>query len=309
MKGQWQFSTALLRFVSDKHYIGTERNFAIDAYRGPVNTRNQFNFDLSYGLTSRWSLSLDVPLQFQTYDLHRVFPESGSTQPVPLNTGSNGLGDIVFRAGRWMFSTDQSRGNVYLSAGLQFPTGDSGATSLVYGRAIPVDISVQPGDKAWGFIPTVEAFRNFGRFTTYGVATYLINPRNTTGTPAFFPSLRNPATTTVNSSTDQFLVEFGASIPTPLRWVSPTVSYRISGVPVHDLFGPSDGFRRPATLEYFAPGVAITLLGRTINLTVPIVTYINVKPRYINGVNANTDSTVPGYMFSISYPIRFGGQE
>ena len=307
-KGQWEFRTSFFRFVSDKHYIGTERNLALDAYKGPVNIRNQFNFDLTYALTPRWNLSLDVPVQFQTYNLHRVLPSSGSSQPVPINTGANGLGDISVRGGYWLFSTEHSKGNVFVSMGLQFPTGDSGATSLVYGRAIPVDISVQPGNGAWGVIPTVQAFRNFGRISTYGVATYLIDPRNTTGTPAFFSALNNPSATTVNSSTDQYLAEFGASVRTPLRWISPTLAYRISGVPVQDLIGASDGFRRPATLGYIAPGVDVTLLGRTINLSVPIVTNINVKPHIVNGVNQNTDSTVPDFMFSVSYPLRFGGR-
>jgi hypothetical protein len=141
----------------------------------------------------------------------------------------------------------------------------------------------------------------------YGFATYLISPRNTTGTQAFFPALRNPDTTTLNSSTDQYLAVIGGSIPTPLHWLSITAAYRFSGVPVEDLFGPSDGFRRPADLQYAEPGVEVNLLGRTIDFSVPIVTYINVKPHIVNGVNQNTDSTVPDFMFSISYPLRFGG--
>jgi hypothetical protein len=78
-------------------------------------------------------------------------------------------------------------------------------------------------------------------------------------------------------------------------------------VSVQDLIGASDGFRRPANLQYIAPGMDVNLHGQTISLTVPIVTYINVKPHIVNGVNQNTDSTVPGYMFTISYPLRFGG--
>ncbi len=306
-KGEWEVTTSFLRFDSDKHYIGTQRNFALNAYKGPVNIRNQFNIDLTYALSARWNLSVDVPLQFQSYNLHRVFPASGSTQPVPINTGANGFGDITVRAGYWLLSTEHTKGNVFVSMGLQLPTGNTDATSLVYGRAIPVDISVQPGNGSWGINPTVQAFRSFRRFSVYGLATYLISPRDTTGTPAFFPSLSNPATTTVNSSTDQYLAEVGTAIPTPLRWVTPTIAYRVSGVPVRDLIGGSDGFRRPATLAYLAPGLDIHAFRQTISLSIPIVTYINVKPHIVNGVNQNTDATVPGFMFSVSYPLRFGG--
>ena len=98
-KGQWQLTTSFFHFYSDKHYVGTEPNTNINAYRGPVNVRSQFDFDLAYALTDRWTLSLDIPVQHQTYNLHREFPESGTTDPVPLNTGSNGIGDITARAG------------------------------------------------------------------------------------------------------------------------------------------------------------------------------------------------------------------
>lgn len=306
-KGEWKLTTSFLHFYSDKHYVGTEPNTRINAYRGPVNIRSQFDFNLAYAINDRWSVALDVPVQFQSYDLHRTIARSGSSQPVPVITGANGLGDITLRAGRWMFSTDHARGNLFVSLGLEMPTGNDQATSLVYGQQVPVDISVQPGSGAWGVVPTVQGFRVFHRFAIYGVATYLINPKNTTGTPAFFSALNNPTTTNVNSSTDQYMAEFGAEIRTPWQWISPVLSYRMSGVPVQDLFGPSDGFRRPANLQYFAPGFDFHLFGETISMTVPMVTHINVKPRIINGVNRNTDSTVPSFMFTISYPIRLGG--
>ena len=306
-QGQWQVTTSFFHFYSDKHYIGTEPNTAINAYKGPVNVRSQFNFDLTYAVTDRWSVSLDVPVQYQTYNLHRPFAASGETGPVPIDTGANGLGDMTLRGGYWLFSPRRSRGNVFVSLGVQMPTGKSDATSDVYGRQVPVDISVQPGDKAWGVVPAVQAFQTFRRFAIYGFATYLIDPRNTTGTQAFFSALSNPKTTMLDSSTDQYLAEVGGAIPTPLHWLSVTASYRFSGVPVRDLFGPSDGFRRPANLQYILPGLDVTFLGRTINFSVPIVTYIDVKPHIVNGVNQNTDSTVPSFMFSISYPLRFGG--
>lgn len=302
---QWELTTSFLRFVSDQHYIGTSPNLRLTPYAGPVNTRNQINFDLNYGLTSQWRLGLDVPLQFQTYNLHRKLP--GSTDIVPIHTGANGIGDITLRAGYWLFSTEQSRGNVSVSMGLEMPTGDSDATSNVQGTFIPVDISVQPGTGGWGIAPAVQAFRNFGPVTAYGVATYVMTPQDTSGVPSFFPSLFGRPNPAVNSIADQFLFEAGASIATPLHWISPTLGYRVAGVPVSDLIGDSNGFRRPATLNYIEPGVNIRLFGRVLNVSVPVVTYINIKPRIINGQNANTDSTVPDYMLRLTYSFRFGG--
>jgi len=300
----------MLHFLSDKHYIGTNRNRALTAFDGPINNRTQFNFDFSYGLSSRTDVTLDIPFQIQTYNLHkplnRIEPGATSSQPVPVNTGADGVGDLSLSVGHWMFSTEQSKGNVQVSLGVQFPTGDSSAVSTVYSRAVPVDISVQPGTGGWGIIPTVQAFRTFKYVSVYGVGTYLINPTNTTGTPAFFPTLFGHGGE-VNSSTDSFVTEFGASVPTPLHWISPTIAYRITGVPPLDLIGGSEGFRRPATLGYIEPGVIFNLHGHSVSLSVPIVTYINVRPHYVNGVNQNTDATIPGFMFTMSYSFRFGG--
>ena len=63
-KGEWEVTTSFLRYYSDKHYIGEARNFAIDAYKGPINIRNQFNFDVTYAFSPRWIISLDVPYNF-----------------------------------------------------------------------------------------------------------------------------------------------------------------------------------------------------------------------------------------------------
>src|SRR5262249_44372430 len=157
------------------------------------------------------------------------------------NTGAKGLGDISLRGGYWLLSTEHTKENVFLSMGLQIPTGNTGATSLVYGRAVPVDVSVQPGIGSWGFAPMVQAFRNFRRVSFYGLGTYLVSPRNTTNTKAFFSALSNPNTTQVNSSSDQYMTAFGATVPIWPRWVALNLGYRISGVPVRDLIGGSDG--------------------------------------------------------------------
>ena len=79
-KGEWEFRTSFLRFVSDKHYIGTERNLRLTTFDGPVNTRSQLNFDLTYGLSSRSSVTLDIPFQIQTYNLHKPENRGSDTE-------------------------------------------------------------------------------------------------------------------------------------------------------------------------------------------------------------------------------------
>ncbi len=309
-KGQWEFTATGLNWYSHKHYVGTHPNPSINPY-GPFNKRTQFDFRLFYGLTNRWELSLDVPVQFQSYD--GFWPVYGySTTRVPVKTGADGFGDIVVSASRWMFSTEQSKGNVSLSFGLSIPTGNTDATSEVYGRTIPVEWNVQPGGGSWGLVPTIRAFRNLRwGMTAYGAATYLITPRDTTGTPVFSPDLFYGQTSVVNSSADQYFAESGLSFPSPLRWISPTVAYVVSGVPRRDLIGGSDGFRRPATLEYVAPGFNLAIAGQVLTLGVPLLTYYNIKPPIQPNIFGNrvldvTDATIPGVMVSATYSFRFG---
>jgi hypothetical protein len=44
-----------------------------------------------------------------------------------------------------------------------------------------VDHSIQPGDGGVGITLDVAAFKGINRFTLFGTATYLVNPRNTNG--------------------------------------------------------------------------------------------------------------------------------
>ena len=255
-KGEWQVTTSYLRFYSDKHYIGEARNFAITPYAGPVNIRNQFNLDLTYALTTRWNISLDVPVQFQSYDLHRVVAASGSTQPVPVNTGANGIGDITLRGGYWLLSTEHARGNTSSRSALQMPTGNDAATSLVYGRAVPVDISVQPGSGGWLGCARRTGFPILPPGFDLRSGDLPHRPARHHRDSAFFSALNSPTTTNVNSSTDQYFAEFGAGLNLRPRWLSPGCRLpptRMSGVPVRDLIGASDGFRRPANLQISRP--------------------------------------------------------
>lgn len=298
-----------MHWYSDKHYVGTQPNFGINDI-GPFNTMNQFNVSASYGLTPRWELFVDLPILFHSYNLIR--PLAGvSRTPVPIQAGVNGIGDITIGAGYWLFplAGTPSRGNLQFSLGLQIPTGNDAATFSAYGRLIPAEWSVQPGDGSWGIGPTLRGFRPLGRgYSVFGVATYLITPRDTTGTPAFFPSLSNPHTTVVNSSADQFFAEVAVAAPSPWPWLTPTLGYIVSGVPREDLIGGSDGFRRPATLAYLAPGISLTIAGQSFSISLPMMAYENIKPP-VNPQNGRdlTDATVPGFMFSINHSFRFGG--
>lgn len=299
-RGQHQVALTYRRAVSDKHYQGKKPYPELDPF-GPINTQNLLNVDWSYGLSKRWSLGVNIPVVFHSFEVFRA--PAGSSQREWVGARARGIGDVTFRASAWLLpAREAAQGNIGLSLGLKTPTGDTGAKGVIFGREIPADISIQPGDGAWAPVLTLFGFRQFDVMTVYGSGAYMVNARNTTGVPGFFQTLGNPNNRFPNSSTDQFLYHFGAAFRTAKGWPTPLLAYRISGVPVHDAFGPSDGFRRPGTIGMVEPGVGFQIKGHAFTLTVPLLAYVNIKD---STTTARTeDATAPGVAFWLTWTRR-----
>ncbi|GIU76268.1 MAG: hypothetical protein KatS3mg004_3355 [Bryobacteraceae bacterium] len=299
-QGEHQLAVTYRRAVSDRHYQGKRPFPELDPF-GPINTQNLVNMDWSYGVSRRWTLGVNVPIVFNSFEVYRA--PAGSSQREWVGVRARGIGDVTFRTSVWLLPVRESaHGNLGLGFGLKVPTGDSGVKGRVFGREIPADISVQPGDGAWAPVLTLFGFHQFEAMTVYGSAAYMANPRNTTGVPGFFQTLGNPNNRFPNSSTDQFLYHFGASFRTARGWPTPMLAYRISGVPVHDAFGPSDGFRRPGTIGMVEPGVGFRIRSHALTLTVPLLAYVNIKD---SPTTARTeDATVPGVAFVLTWTRR-----
>ncbi len=301
--GDWLFSTVYQNFTSDRHYQGTDFVPALTS-RGPNNVQNALAVNVTYAATDRLYVSLEAPLLFTSYTLNRVPP--GATTAVKEGTHSSGLGDVSLRASYWLRSTYQPHWNVALSLGIQAPTGAADVQDTIYGRLVPEDVSVQPGAKAWAVPIGAQGFREFRRFAFFGSGAYLFNPRGTTGVPTFFGSLSNPNNKQLDSSTDQYLAQGGVVAKAwRKKWPLPSLSYRISGVPIHDVFGPSDGFRRPADVQFIEPGVSFQVGQQVVFFSLGILTYVNVKP---TPANPNvTDATIPKYVFNLAFSRRVNG--
>jgi hypothetical protein len=303
--GDWLFSTVYENFTSDRHYQGTKFIPALTS-RGPTNVQNALSVGATYAVTNRWAVSLEAPILVTSYTLNRVPP--GGTVPVEDATHSHGLGDITLRATRWMRRTYQAKWNIALSAGLQAPTGQADVMDTIYGRVVPEDVSVQPGSKAWAVPVGAQGFWEFSRFALFGSGIYLFNPRGTTGVPTFFGSLSNPNNQQLDSSTDQYLGQGGIVAKVwRKKWPLPSLSYRISGIPINDVFGPSEGFRRPADLQYIEPGFSFEIGPQVLFFSTSILTYVDVKP---TPANPNvTDATIPKYIFNLAFSRRVNNRE
>jgi hypothetical protein len=237
-------------------------------------------------------------------------------------TQARGLGDITFTVRRWMFDPEKhSRGNTWLGLGVKLPTGENNVVdtrrscpanapelcTLSNGTLVntvqTVDQSIQPGDGGFGVIVDLLTYYRFAhdRLGAYFTGTYLINAEGTSGVPTY----RGAEGEQIMSIADQYLARAGLAWYAGKGWAL-SAGYRIEGVPVHDLFGSSDGFRRPGYAVSVEPGVAWTHGPHTVALYVPIATVRDRKRSLADQMNATPTDDVHGDAAFADYLILVG---
>ena len=259
-------------FNSNKYFQGSTEIPRANAVR---NHQNIFDIGVEYRLSPRWSLLADVPVFNGTRN--QVYPPSGIFQV-------SGLGDMLVGAQMWIFRPPtENGGNIAVNAQLKIPTGLDNATGLGVkgGQTIvaTADQSMQPGDGGWGFTLGTQGYKRLWHTASaYGQASYLFNPRDTNGVATF----RSQPGQSVMSVTDQYLYRAGISQAVPrvqaLRGVALSLGVRGEGVPVRDLLGDSNGFRRPGFIFSLDPGLMINYKRDTISVNGPWALYRDRPP-------------------------------
>ena len=117
-----------------------------------------------------------------------------------------------------------------------------------------VDQSIQLGDGGWGVIVQGRAFHEvFHNSYAYASGSYLISPRNQTGV---VQGQSGPYSRVRVSVPDVYNARAGLSYVASNVVLS--LGGRVDGIPMRDLIGRSDGFRRPATIGYVEPALSVT---------------------------------------------------
>jgi len=256
-------------FNSNKYFIGNEEIARANAIE---NHQNIFDIGLEYRLSPRWSLIADVPVYNGTRN--QLYPPSGIFQV-------SGLGDVTIGAQSWILRPpSENGGNIAVSASLKIPTGINNATgsALYKGKIVKAtaDQSLQPGDGGWGFVLGGQAYKPLWHHSDlYAQGQYLFNPLNTNGVATF----RSQAGQSVLSVTDQYLFRTGISQGVPkVRGLAFSIGVRGEGVPVRDLIGASDGFRRPGAIISLDPGVMYDFHRTIFSVNGPWALYRNRPP-------------------------------
>jgi hypothetical protein len=280
-------------FNSNKYFVGSQE---IPRPTAVENHQNIFDIGLEYRVSHRWSVIADIPVYNGTRN--QIYPPQGIFQV-------SGLGDVTIGAQAWLFRPPtENGGNVAVHAQLKMPTGINNATgtALYKGQMIKAtaDQSMQPGDGTWAFSLGTQGYKRLWRSASaYGQGNYLFSPADTTGVATF----RSQPGQGVMSATDQYLFRGGLSQGVPkVRGLAMSLGVRGEGVPVRDLLGNSDGFRRPGFILSLDPGVMFNYKRDTLSVNGPWALYRD-RPPSVPEIRSHTTN---GDAFFADYTVVVG---
>jgi hypothetical protein len=309
-KGQFQSFLSYRWLTADTGYVGAKKDQHYRRDVGADITVQSIDWNLTYGLTKRFSLSGTLPM---IYAKGRSRREHGlaDSNPTPVEPGGNrhtttgsGIGDLRITANAWLWDPDVSpKGNASLSLGFKAPTGDAAQTDTYHrgGTTLraPLDIALWPGDGGWGLVMEMQAFRNvLERTYLYATGFYLANPKDEVTTDTQVNVYGVPRNVSVP---DQYQGRLGVSyLLWPHQSLAVSLGARIDGITRKDLIGGNDGFRRPGFSVYVEPGLTLSRGKTTFSLYVPVLAVAN---RERNGLDEWATSGPPGESFCDTHQV------
>lgn len=310
--GDWQIGMNYRYFKSFRHFRGThEEPDRVTNNTEVINHAHAWDFTATYGISDRLFAILTVPVVINT---RSSLYEHGRDER--HTTFSRGFADIRIGGGYWLFDPQEHiNGNIAVGLGIKLPTGNYNASDIFYNvgennqpQVRPVDQSIQPGDGGFGIALDFQYYQKlWDRFHTYGGGFYLINPRETNRVRTFretlSPILENEA---IMSVPDQFALRAGVSYTlSPATGIS--LGARFEGVPVEDLVGGSEGFRRPGNVLSVDPGISYMKNNIALNLNVPVAVRRN-RPQSVTDRETEQRTSEPrnGDAAFADYLINFG---
>ncbi|MGB4899682.1 MAG: hypothetical protein WBP00_02835 [Saprospiraceae bacterium] len=311
-KGQVIFTTGYRFLHSYKHFVGTEEQpERVALGTNVINDSHSFDFGLSYALTNRWSLAINLPYNNNSRSsLYEHYGNSLEANPNQLRfkTHSSGIGDLRLTATRWMVDpTKAVKGNIALGLGIKAPTGN-GATKDDFHKLDKekkdylvnkfVDQSIQLGDGSWGFNVELQGYQSiFKNASLYYNGFYLFSPANTN------------AKTTLSVS-DQYAGRLGINYSLiPHHGLAVSLGGRLEGLPAIDIIGKSEGFRRPGYILSIEPGIAWMTGHHTFAFNLPVALVRNRTKSFTDRQDPlglkHGDAAFADYFLSVTYAYRF----
>lgn len=298
---QWEVNVAYRHLGADQWFVGSDVREASAPFGQPLFLNiNSFDVSVSYGATDRLSLTLTLPFSHGT---HSRFYADGSRHQVQ----ASGLGDVSLLGNLWLRNpVEHPDGNFAVGFGLKAPSGNNGVVDdffVANGPPIrsPVDQSIQLGDGGLGIILQAQGFRRlFNRLSGYVYGWYLLTPREQTAVPS-------PLAGVPLSVPDVYSFRPGlAYAMQPKRGLSVSLGTRVDGIPLRDIVGGSNGFRRPGYSLYLDPGLVIARRRGTLTLNVPLRVHQNFERSLVDiQKGASGGGDLARYLIVVGYSLRF----
>jgi hypothetical protein len=261
---KWQLSVTGRYFESFRHFVGKEEQEEREK-AGTEVINHQFLVDLAltHYINQRWSVMLDMPILSNTRSSLYEHQNRGR-----FTTRSFGLGDMRVAVYAWLVDNKKiPKGNLQIGLGVKLPTGnyqyqDYFQLTDTTRRLGPVDQSIQLGDGGTGLSLELNGYYNLPEVLGfYGNFYYLSNPREQNGvstarggTPSATAVLNRSE---VMSVPDQYMARAGVNIR--IHALTLSGGLRLEAIPVYDIIGGSNGFRRPGQILTAEPGISYTL--------------------------------------------------
>jgi len=314
---KWLFTANTRYFKSFRHFIGTVEQKQRQTLGNEVINHT---FSMDYGITrilnKTWSIALYVPIIANTRS--SLYEHGGLTRH---ETHSFGLGDMRVTGYAWLLDPEKhTKFNIQAGLGIKFATGDYKYQDRFYtatGTTVmgPVDQSIQLGDGGTGFTTELNSYYAINhQLNLYSNFYYLLNPREQNGVSTQrggIPSAATIANTSdVMSVPDQYLIRAGANYQ--VNKFTFSGGARFECIPVHDLIGGSEGFRRPGQVLTVEPGITYTMNRCNVYAYVPIAVMRNrtqsvpdILKTQQTGVYTQGDAAFADYSVNIGLSIRF----
>ena len=312
---KWEISWTWRYQHSFRHFVGTvEQPHRVSEDSNVINHINLTELGIRYNFTPRNSVTVTIPYLIAT----RSYAIRDQDRNVVGRTQvqAHGLSDVTIVGRRLLFDPAAAhRGNISVGLGIKLPTGadstvDTRLRTDENGNLVPSletnDQSIQPGDGGFGIIVDASGYRNLARWanlTAYGSGGYLINPSGTNGVYTY----RGRPAEAIMSVADQYLARVGLLVaPASWKGLSLGLGGRWEGVPVHDLIGSSEGFRRPGYAVSIEPSLTWTHGNNTLSLAVPYAVRRD-RQRSVPDLESGThgDAAFADYLYLLGWWHRF----
>lgn len=315
-KGDLQAGLSYRYFKSFRHFRGThEEADRVTSGTEVINHSHNWEYSLSYWLSSKTSVILGIPMQINT---RSSLYEHGRTER--HKSFSRGLGDVRVGIQNWLFEPGAKLWNVQLGTAIKLPTGNYNSSDIFYNVGVngtsevrPVDQSIQLGDGGFGLILETQAYIKLSeKVAITGGAFYMLNPQEKNGIRTFreklSPLLANEA---IMSVPDQFSSRLAANY-TMNETSTLAVGARYEGVPVNDLIGGSAGFRRPGNILSIEPQYSFMKNNVSLNLSLPVAvrrerpqSYTDLEYQRTTGTFRQGDAAFADYSVNIGIQYTF----